>query len=200
MRRAHRGVGRQEVLNKVLQLKPDMWRGVLNNDDVEKMERFNYTFDKRDVWFRKCNQFSIRSRTSVGQKFLVSYDGLAWATLMKVRAGNKTRATQIYASRSATAAPAHGQTARATGDVDVAELSAGQQQDEVFSELGNMDKTPIQHEKPVETTLENTGAKDARTPTAGEADKFLWHYLERIQLRNSLRFLVHVGNNGNRLV
>ena len=31
-----------------------------------------------------------------------------------------------------------------------------------FEELGNMDQTPIQHEMPVETTLEKRGAKDAR--------------------------------------
>ncbi|CAN0393997.1 unnamed protein product [Ascophyllum nodosum] len=39
---------------------------------------------------------------------------------------------------------------------------------EVFQELGNMDQTPIQHEMPVETTLERRGAKEARISTGGE--------------------------------
>ena len=40
---------------------------------------------------------------------------------------------------------------------------------EVFEELGNMDQTPVQHEIPVETTLEKRGAKDARISTGGES-------------------------------
>ena len=38
-----------------------------------------------------------------------------------------------------------------------------------FEELGNMDQTPVQHEMPVETTLEKRGAKDARISTRGES-------------------------------
>ncbi|CAN0109308.1 unnamed protein product [Ascophyllum nodosum] len=48
---------------------------------------------------------------------------------------------------------------------------------EVFQELGNMDQTPIQHEIPVETTLERRGAKDARISTGGEG-----HEKERFTL------------------
>ena len=40
---------------------------------------------------------------------------------------------------------------------------------EDFEELGNMDQTPVQHEMPVETTLEKRGAKDVRISTAGES-------------------------------
>ena len=37
----------------------------------------------------------------------------------------------------------------------------------VFEELGNMDQTPVQHEMPVETTLEKRGAKATRISTSG---------------------------------
>lgn len=40
---------------------------------------------------------------------------------------------------------------------------------EVFGELGSMDQTPIQHDMPVETTLEASGVKHARNSTVGEA-------------------------------
>lgn len=53
-------------------------------------------------------------------------------------------------------------------------------QDEVFSEFGNMDQTQIQHKMQMETTLENTRAKDARIFTAIEVDDFSWYSLERI--------------------
>ena len=39
----------------------------------------------------------------------------------------------------------------------------------VLEELGNMDQTPVQHEMPVETTLEKRGAKDARISPGGES-------------------------------
>ncbi|CAN0431252.1 unnamed protein product, partial [Pylaiella littoralis] len=78
--------------------------------------------------FRRRKGFSIRRRTSVGQKLPKGYEGMAWATLVKLR-----------------------------------EALA-----EVFEELGNMDQTPVQQEMPVETTLEETGAKDARIATGGE--------------------------------
>lgn len=92
MRRAHRGVGRQEALNNVLQLKPDMRGGLSDSDEGGGgMERFSRTFDKRYTQFRKRNQFPIRRRTRVGQTFPVSCEGSAWATLMKVRPNNKTQ-------------------------------------------------------------------------------------------------------------
>lgn len=64
MRRVHRDVGKQEVLSKVLQLKPDMSDGLPNSDKDGQMERFNHTFDKWYARFRKCNQFCLRRRTS----------------------------------------------------------------------------------------------------------------------------------------
>ncbi|CAN0050933.1 unnamed protein product, partial [Pylaiella littoralis] len=40
--------------------------------------------------------------------------------------------------------------------------------EEVFEELGNMDQTPVQHEMPAETTLQQRSDKDARIATGGE--------------------------------
>ena len=40
---------------------------------------------------------------------------------------------------------------------------------DVFEELENMNQTPVQHEMPVETTLEKRGAMDARISTGGES-------------------------------
>ena len=39
----------------------------------------------------------------------------------------------------------------------------------VFEELGIMDQTPVQHEMPVETSLEKRGEKDARISTGGKS-------------------------------
>ena len=73
------------------------------------------------------------------------------------------RAGEIYAERTS-CAPGE-------SPIDGEDLSPEQLETvtpEVFQELGNMDQTPIQHEMPVETTLERRGAKDARISTGGE--------------------------------
>ncbi|CAN0514480.1 unnamed protein product, partial [Laminaria digitata] len=99
-------------------------------------EQFRAKFNNWYQRFRKRRGFSIRRRTSVGQKLPTGHEGMAWATLMKLRK-----------ALSATA--------------------------EVFEELGNMDQTPVQHEMPVETTLEKRCAKDARISTGGkEKERF----------------------------
>ncbi|CAN0345754.1 unnamed protein product, partial [Scytosiphon promiscuus] len=86
--------------------------------------------------FRKRHGFSIRRRTSVGQKLPKGYEGMAWAT-------------------------------------DLTSEQLASVEAEIFEELGNMDQTPVQHEMPVETTLEKTGAKDARISTGGkEKERF----------------------------
>ncbi|CAN0061695.1 unnamed protein product, partial [Pylaiella littoralis] len=83
--------------------------------------------------FRRRKGFSIRRRTSVGQKLPTGYEGMA---------------------------PIKGE------DLTAAQLKSVEA--EVFEELGNMDQTPVQQEMAVETTLEETGAKDARIATGGE--------------------------------
>ncbi|CAM9986755.1 unnamed protein product, partial [Pylaiella littoralis] len=95
-------------------------------------EEFRAKFNNWYRRFRKRRGFSIRRRTSVGQKLPTGHEGMAWATLMKLRAALLKRAGEIYEERHP-----------------------------------NMDQTPVQHEMPVETTLEKRGAKDARISTGG---------------------------------
>ncbi|CAN0432379.1 unnamed protein product, partial [Pylaiella littoralis] len=88
--------------------------------------------------FRKRHRFSIRRRTSVGQKLPKGHEGMA--------------------------------------SVDGKDLTSGQLEsvaEEVFEELGNMNQTPVQHEMPAETTLQQRGDKDARIATGGkEKERF----------------------------
>ena len=46
--------------------------------------------------------------------------------------------------------------------------------EEVLEELVNMDQTPVQHDLPMETTLEQTGARDALINTGGEFLKYFF--------------------------
>ncbi|CAB1114542.1 unnamed protein product [Ectocarpus sp. CCAP 1310/34] len=118
--------------------------------------------------FRKRNKFSIRRRTSVGQKLPKGHEGMAWATLMKLRKALLERAVEVYAQRSP---PAPGKSPIRGEDLSSSQLELVA--DELFEELGNMDQTPVQHEMPVETTLGKTGAKDARIATGGkEKERF----------------------------
>lgn len=89
---------------------------------------------------------------------------MASATLMKLRKALVGRAGKIYAQRNP---PASGESPMEGEDLSPAQLDSVTA--EVFQELGNMDQTPIQHEMPVETTLEKRGAKDARISTGGES-------------------------------
>ena len=88
----------------------------------------------------------------------------------KIRATNMNRAAAIRAKRiAATVCEGCQGPAAAFFTVDGAGLPPEQLlsvQEEVFSELCNNNQTPIQQEMPVDTTLEKTGAKDARIATA----------------------------------
>ncbi|CAM9493736.1 unnamed protein product, partial [Pylaiella littoralis] len=106
-------------------------------------EEFRAKFNNWYQRFRKRRGFtgSIRRRTSVGQKLPTGHEGMAWATVMKLRQALLKRAESVA--------------------------------EQVFEELGNMDQTPVQHEMPVETTLEKRGAKGARISTGGkEKERF----------------------------
>ncbi|CAN0208780.1 unnamed protein product, partial [Pylaiella littoralis] len=95
-------------------------------------EEFRAKFNNWYQRFHRRRGFSIRRRTSVGQKLPTGHEGMALATVMKLRKALLQRA-----------------------------------------ELGNTDQTPVQHEMPVETALEKTGAKDARISTGGkEKERF----------------------------
>ncbi|CAN0229114.1 unnamed protein product, partial [Ectocarpus sp. 13 AM-2016] len=85
---------------------------------------------------------------------------MAWAIITKLRKALLKRAGEIFAERNPGAAgqiPIDGEGLTAEQLASVAE--------QVFEELGNMGQTPVQHEMPMETTLEKDGAQDARIST-----------------------------------
>ena len=163
-RKQHHGCGSKEIMNKLLELKHDALGGQPATARPEEALAF---IDKLKCWFqrfRKRRGFSIRRRTSVGQNLPTGHEGMAWATLMKLRKAHVERAGEIYARRNP---PASGESPVKGGDLSPAQLESVAT--EVFEKLGNMDQMPIQHEMPVETTLEKRRAKDARISTGGES-------------------------------
>lgn len=50
--------------------------------------------------FRKRRGFSIRGRTSEGQKLSKGHEGVAWATLIRLRKALLERAGEIYSKRN----------------------------------------------------------------------------------------------------
>ncbi|CAB1097747.1 unnamed protein product [Ectocarpus sp. CCAP 1310/34] len=165
-RKQHRGCGNREVMNKVLELKPDALGGMPANAKPEEALAFKVKFNSWYQRFRKRHGSSIRRRTSVGQKLPKGYEGMAWATVMKLREALVKRAGEIYARRHP---PAPDESPTKGEDLTSEQLASVEA--EVFEELGNMDQTPVQHEMPVETTLDKTGAKDARISTGVEGGK-----------------------------
>ena len=93
----HRGCGSNEVMNKLLELKPDTLGGL---PATARPEEALASSDQFKCWyqrFRKRRGFSIRRRTSVGQRLSTGHVGMAWATLMKLR---MERPCEIYARRN----------------------------------------------------------------------------------------------------
>ena len=162
-REKHRGCGKTEVMKKVLELKPDALGDLSATTTPDEVLNFQDRFNSWYQRFRKWRGFSIRRRTSVGQKLPNGHEGIAWATLMKLRKALVKRAGEIYAGRHPCAL---GESLIDAEDPCPAQLESVTA--EVLDELGNMDQTPIQHEMPVETTLEKRGAKDARISTGAE--------------------------------
>ncbi|CAB1113618.1 unnamed protein product [Ectocarpus sp. CCAP 1310/34] len=212
-------------MNKLLELKPDAVGGMPANAKPEEALAFKVKLNSWYQRFRKRNGLSIRRRTSVGQKLPQGYEGMAWATVMKLREALVKRAGEIYARRHPPApdeSPIKGEDltseqllsirrrtsvgqklpqgyegmawatvmklrealVKRAGEIyarrhppvpdkspikgeDLTSEQLASVEAEVFEELGNMDQTPVQHEMPVETTLEKTGAKDARISTGG---------------------------------
>ncbi|CAB1112951.1 unnamed protein product [Ectocarpus sp. CCAP 1310/34] len=164
-RKQPRRCGNREVMDKLLEMKPDALGGMPANAKPEEALALKVKFNSWYQRFRKRNGFSIRRRTSVGQKLPKGHEGMAWATVMKLRETLSKRAGEIYARRHPPApdeSPIKG--------VDLTSEQLASVEAEVFEELGNMDQTQVQHEMPVETTLEKTGAKDARSSTGGEGE------------------------------
>ena len=84
-RKAHRGCGNREVVNKLLELKPDAPGGLSAPATPEEANQFRAKFNNWYQRFRKWRGFGIRRSTSVGQMLPKGHEGMAWATLMKVR-------------------------------------------------------------------------------------------------------------------
>ncbi|CAB1096246.1 unnamed protein product [Ectocarpus sp. CCAP 1310/34] len=148
-RREHRGCGSMEVMNKLLELKPDALGGLTAAASAEETLASRTKFKTWYHRFRERRGFSIRRRTSP-----TGYEGLAFATLMKLRTALLERAGEIYARRNPSAS---GESPIKGKDLSPVQLESAAA--EVFEELGNMDQTPVQQEMPVETTLEKRGAK-----------------------------------------
>ncbi|CAB1098050.1 unnamed protein product [Ectocarpus sp. CCAP 1310/34] len=153
---------------QLLELKPDALGGLTTAASAEETLAFKTKFKNWHHRFRERRGVSIRRHTNVGQKLPTGYEGLAFATLMKLRTALLERAGEIYARRHP---PAPDESPIKGKDLSPAQLESVAA--EVFEELGNMDQTPVQQEMPVETTLEKRGAKDARISTGGkEKDRF----------------------------
>ena len=103
-RKQHLGVGRREVLSKIMELKPDALGGLPKGDNVEEVEKFDRRVNKRYSGFRKRPNFSIRRLSSIGQKLPKGFEGKAWATPMKARTANVKGAAAIHAKRTAATA------------------------------------------------------------------------------------------------
>ena len=148
-------------MSKLLELNPD----ALDELPATARPKESLAFsDKFKCWYQRFRKRRGSSITSVGQKLPTGQEGMAWATLMKLRKALVERAGEIDARRNQ---PASGETPIKEEDLSAAQLESVTA--EVLKDLGNMDQTPIQHEMRVETTLEKRGAKDARISTGGES-------------------------------
>ena len=138
-RKQHRGCGSKEVINKLLEFKPDALDGLPATERPQEALAFSDTFKCWYQRFRKRRGFSIRRRTSVGQKLPIGHEGMAWATLLKLRKALVERAGEIDARRNP---PASGESPIKEENLCPAQLKSVTA--EIFHELGNMDQTPIQ--------------------------------------------------------
>lgn len=156
------------VMMKLLELMPNFQGGLPSADKPVEVEVFEKKFKRWYYRFLKRHRFSIRRKTSVGQKKPEGWEGKAWAFIQKLRARLLHHAKEaILVDRAAAAANA-GDTVEI--EVEGSPFTAeelSKVQDQVFGILYNMDQTPIQAEMPQETTVAPTGAKDARIATAG---------------------------------
>ena len=93
-RKEHRGYGSAEVMNQLMEIKPDALGGLLANATPKEAEQFRARFDNWYQRFRRRPQLSICRHTSVGQKLPTGHEGMAWATLTKLRKALVERATR----------------------------------------------------------------------------------------------------------
>ena len=72
-------------MNKLLEIKPDALGGLPAIATPKEAEEFRDRFNNWYQRFHMRRQFSIRRRTSVGQKLPTGHVGMAWATLTNLR-------------------------------------------------------------------------------------------------------------------
>ncbi|CAN0354263.1 unnamed protein product [Pylaiella littoralis] len=126
---------------KLLSEMPTFSGGMPSQDEPEKMEKFQKRFNAWYYRFLKRHRFSIRRKTSVGQKKPEGWEGKAWAFIQKLRSSLREHAQEAFLLERAAQAAKDGGT------------------------------TPIQAEMPPDTTVEKTGAKSACITTGGETEK-----------------------------
>ena len=177
-------VNQDLVMAKLLSVTPT-WRGGLPGDDKpQKAEKFRKQFGRWYYRFIKRQRFSIRRKTSVGQKKPEGWEGKAWAFIQKLRSlllGHAKEA--VLLQRAAAAAQKEGGTVEI--DIEGSPVTAEELrsvQEKIFEMLYNIDQTPVQAEMPQETTLAQTGAKDARIATGGEES--FWSLFQIISPKN----------------
>ena len=87
-------------MNKLLKIKPDALGGLPANATPKEAEEFRARFNNRYQRFCRRRMFNSRRRTSVGQTLPTGHEGMAWATLTKLRKVLVERAGETYAERN----------------------------------------------------------------------------------------------------
>ena len=99
-RKQHHGCGRHDVMNKLLELKPDAFGDVSATATPQEAEDFKNKFNSWYQRLRRRRGLGIRRGTNVGQKLPNRHEGMAWATLMTLREALVERAGEIYTDRN----------------------------------------------------------------------------------------------------
>ncbi|CAM9098804.1 unnamed protein product, partial [Pylaiella littoralis] len=142
---------------KLLSEMPTFSGGMPSQDEPEKMEKFQKRFNAWYYRFLKRHRFSIRRKTSVGQKKPEGWEGKAWAFIQKLRSSLREHAQEAVLLERAAQAAKDGGTVEIEMDVIATAEELLAVQGKIFALLYNMDQTPIQAEMPPDTTVEKTG-------------------------------------------
>lgn len=168
LRKNGAAVTRDLVMAKLLSEMPTFSGGMPSQDEPEKMEKFQKRFNAWYYRFLKRHRFSIRRKTSVGQKKPEGWEGKAWAFIQKLRSSLREHAQEAVLLERAAQAAKDGGTVEIEMDVIATAEELLAVQGKIFALLYNMDQTPIQAEMPPDTTVEKTGTKSACITTGGE--------------------------------
>ncbi|CAN0377054.1 unnamed protein product, partial [Pylaiella littoralis] len=94
LRKNGAAVTRDLVMAKLLSEMPTFSGGMPSQDEPEKMEKFQKRFNAWYYRFLKRHRFSIRRKTSVGQKKPEGWEGKAWAFIQKLRSSLREHAQE----------------------------------------------------------------------------------------------------------